>query len=257
MNYNLIISFILLLLIILKIYNKIDVTIHTIIIITVITVLLLLKMNSKENFTPQEVLQNLGSLYNDQNMTVTNLTVTGKLTVGDPLTNTVKMTINDSTNQAGNLMQLNSDIAFINNKGFLSDITLKNLNGTINAANCNMTGITNLGTANISGSANISGKTTTQNLDVSGLAQQISPAPTGTTLAPGKSFLKDGDTLKFVLNGQSYPTDGQWGVGDNWEIGFKGNHRGISESLILLDPKNRDTTDAAPYWSPKFRAQKV
>ena len=63
--------------------------------------------------------------------------------------------------------------------------------------------------------------------------------------------------MKFILNGQTYPTDGGWAVGDNWEFGFKGNNDGVTESLVLVNPLNRTTTNAKTYWSPKFKAQKV
>ena len=109
MNYNLIVSCILLLMIILKIYNKIDMTIHSIIAISAVTVIMMLKMNSKEHLSPQEAIQNISSVYNNQQMTVSNLTVTGKLTVGDPSTNNVKMTVNDPSDNNGNNDDKNAD----------------------------------------------------------------------------------------------------------------------------------------------------
>lgn len=163
MNYNLIISFILLLIIVLKIYNKIDVTIHTIIIITIITVLLMLKMNSKENFTPQEVLQNLGSLYNDQNMTVTNLTVTGKLTVGDPVTNNVKMTVNDPSDNDGKNIKIDNRCNLVANTSSINTL--------------------NVTTTNV------------DTLNVSRVAQAVVPQPTGQPIV--SEYLKYNDVIKL------------------------------------------------------------
>jgi hypothetical protein len=254
MNYNLIISCILLLIIILKIYNKIDMTIHTIIAISVVTVILLLKMNSKEHLSQTETIQTISSLYNTQQMTVTNLTVTGKLTVGDPATNNIKMVVNDTSDNNGNNVKMEK-CNLLANTSTVNTLTV----GTTNANSLNVSGTSSLGetnisgSSNISGSVNISGKTTTQDLDVSGLAQQIFIVPTGTARRPGKAFLKDGDNLKFVLNGQTYPENGGWAVGDNWEIGFKGKNTSVSEPLILVSGSNRDTS----FWSPKFQAQKV
>ena len=232
MNYNLIISCILLLLVILKIYGKIDIPIQTIIIISVITVLLLLKINSNgnsnEHLNQQEILENVASIYNSRNMVVTNLTVTGKLTVGDPTTNNVKMTVNDPTVDSGNTVDINKCNVLTR------DVNVSNILTSTNTANINnltVNGVSNLKTTNIIGSANVSGTTTTQNLNVEGNAQQVLPIPSGQVTRPpnSRSFLRHNDEIKLVLTG-SVPSGGfqessTWGQG--WEMGYSGLGTGM------------------------------
>ena len=208
MNYNLIISFILLLLIILKIYNKIDISMHVIIVISITTVLLMLKINSKEHLSPEEVLGNLGSIYNNQNLTVANLTVTGKLTVGDPATNNVKMTVNDPAVNSGNTVDINK-----------CDVSARNVNVSNILTSRNIANLTTLNVSDVTNSRtlNVSEKITTNNLDVSGTAQQISP-----TLAfPPKAFFKHRDEIKLIVAGTVNGAAGRtWGQG--WEMGISG-----------------------------------
>jgi hypothetical protein len=208
MNYNLIISSILLLLIILKIYNKIDMSMHIIIVISITTVLLMLKINSKEHLSSDDVLRNLGSVYNTQNMTVGNLTVTGKLTVGDPATNNVKMTVNDPAVNSGNTVDINKCSVLTR------DVNVSNILTSANTANLNTLNVSdgsNLKTVNVSE------KITTNNLDVTGTAQQIST----TSAFPPKAFFKHRDEIKLVLAGTvNGPASRSWGQG--WEMGISG-----------------------------------
>lgn len=52
----------------------------TIILSCIIILLLLFRSNSLENFTPDEILQNIGKLYNEENLKVKNITATGNIT---------------------------------------------------------------------------------------------------------------------------------------------------------------------------------
>ena len=210
MNYNLITSFIfiLLLLIILKIYNKIDMSMHLIIVMSIITVLLILKINSKEHMTPDEVIQNMGSVYNNQNMSTTNMIVTGKLVVGNPATNNVKMTVNDPTVNSGNTVDIN------NCNVITHDVNVSNILTSTNIANLRVSDVSDISNLTLS---NVSELIATNDLDVTGLAQQISP----TQAFPPKAFLKHRDDIKLVVAGTvNGPASRTWGQG--WEIGFSG-----------------------------------
>ena len=77
----------------LKVNNKIDMQIKTVITITIITVLLMLKSKNNLEFlqTNEEVLAYIGSVLNSGEMTVTNLKVTG-------IINATNLTVTDTIN---------------------------------------------------------------------------------------------------------------------------------------------------------------
>jgi len=101
MNYNIIIGLILISLVVLKINNKLDISFTVLNIIIGITILLMLTNNNTTEFmTDTEVLQNIGSIFDTTNMKVTNLKVTGDVTINGKLTApeaTIKKLQSDTT----------------------------------------------------------------------------------------------------------------------------------------------------------------
>ena len=82
----------------LKVYNKIDISGTVLGIITIITVLMLKSKNNLEFLqTNEEVLATIASIYNKDNMTVTNLNVTGVATIAGATNITGDINISGAT----------------------------------------------------------------------------------------------------------------------------------------------------------------
>jgi hypothetical protein len=71
MNYNIIIGLILILVIVLKLNNKINLN-WNVLLLSVAIILLLLKYNNVEHMTDTEVLSNIGTVFDTNKMKVTN-----------------------------------------------------------------------------------------------------------------------------------------------------------------------------------------
>ena len=136
MNYNIIIGIFLISLVVLKVNNKIDISGTVLGIITIITVLMLKSKNNLEFLqTNEEVLATIASIYNKDNMTVTNLKVTGKLDVDGAATIAGATNINGLLTTPSGINSGN-----IKSTGTLEVDKLATMTGGIKSKDINLTG---------------------------------------------------------------------------------------------------------------------